>query len=39
MIWNKTDKTAFAGIDFSSFVFKENHVLIKEEDNPSDNPY
>ena len=36
-IWNKIEEIRFADIDFfylSSFIFKENHVLI-EEDNPS----
>ena len=33
---NKFEKTTLADIDFSSFIFKENHVLI-EEDNPPEN--
>ena len=28
------DSTTFAGIDFSIFIFKVNHLFMEEKDNP-----
>ena len=36
MIWSKIEETSFADNETIKFIFKDIHVFIEEEDNPSD---